>query len=93
MRLNFKVTYADGSAAGSTASVADQVAFEREFDKSIVELAQNPRVSDMVWLAWHGLRRKNAGTPDFDEWVNTVDSVEMIDSELVPLESTARTGA
>lgn len=93
MRLNFRIIYADGSAAVATASVADQVAFEREFDKSIVELAQAPKVGDMCWLAWHGLRRKNAGTAEFDEWINTVDAVEMVDSELVPLESTAPTGA
>lgn len=94
MRLTFAVTYADGSTAEAIASVADQVAFEREFSKSLVELASAPRVSDMCWLAWHGLRRANGSTPQFDEWLLTVDNVEMADaSDPVPLGTAASTGS
>ncbi len=93
MRLTFAVTYADGSTAEAVASVADQVAFEREFSKSLVELASAPRVADMCWLAWHGLRRANGSTPEFDEWLLTVDNVEMADaSDPVPLGTAPSTG-
>lgn len=94
MRLKFKITYADGSVAETIASAADQVAFEREHDKSITQLAAAPRLSDMCWLAWHPLRRSNGSTPDFDAWIDTVDSVEMVDaSDPVPLGTAASTGS
>ena len=70
MRLNFKVIHADGSATDATASVADQVAFEREFDKSIAEIASSVRITDMAWLAWHGLKRSGTTDKSFEEWLN-----------------------
>ena len=41
MRINFTITYADGTAAEATASVADQVAFEQAHDRSIARLADD----------------------------------------------------
>lgn len=92
MRLNFKVTFSDGSATEAIASVADQVAFEREFDKSIADIAGDVRITDMTWLAWHGLKRAGKVSASFDDWVNTVDGIEMADSEIVPLETNPPTG-
>jgi hypothetical protein len=93
VRINFEVTYADGTKAPSTATIADQCAFEKEFNKSIAELASAFRMTDMAWLAWHGLRRLNAGTPDFEVWLDSVDSVEMAEDEgIVPLETAQPTG-
>jgi hypothetical protein len=92
VRLNFKVIHSDGSATDATASVADQVAFEREFDKSIAEIASNVRITDMAWLAWHGLKRSGKVTSDFDAWLDNVDGIEMADAEIVPLETSPPTG-
>lgn len=92
MRINFTTTYADGSAAEtSSASVADQVAFEREFDRSIATLSQDFRLADMCWLAWSALRRtRDVG--DFDSWLARVENVEIGDSAIVPLETSQPTG-
>lgn len=93
MQINFKVTYADGSATDiSTASVADQVAFERHFDRSIATLSKDFRLADMCWLAWHGLKRTNRASDDFDQWLPTVENVEIADSGIVPLETSQPTG-
>lgn len=92
MKLTFSIEYLDGSATDeSVASVADQVAFEREFDRSIAALSEDFRLTDMCWLAWSGLRRKKA-VPTFDEWLATVDSVEIKDNAIVPLETNQPTG-
>lgn len=92
MQISFAITYLDGSAADtSIASVADQVAFEREFDRSIANLGNDFRLTDMCWLAWSGLNRKKA-IPDFDTWLVNVASVEAGESAIVPLETSQPTG-
>ena len=88
MRINFQITYADGTAAEATASVADQVAFEQQHDRSIARLADDFRLTDACWLAWHATKRKTPSTPDFDAWLDTVDNVEIGESKIVPLEGT-----
>lgn len=92
MQISFAISYLDGSAADtSVASVADQVAFEREFDRSIANLGNDFRLTDMCWLAWSGLSRKKS-IPDFDTWLVNVASVEAGDSGIVPLETSQPTG-
>jgi hypothetical protein len=46
LRITFTITYADGTAAEATASVADQVAFEQSTDRSIARLADDFRLTD-----------------------------------------------
>ena len=93
MRQRFNITYLDGTSTTAVAGLADQVAFEREFNKSIAELASSFRITDICWLAWHGLKRANSSLADFDTWIDTVDSVEVADDEdMAPLETAAPTG-
>ena len=93
MRQQFSITYNDGTTVTSTASLADQVAFEREFDRSIAELASNFRITDVCWLAWHGLKRAGGNVGDFDVWIENVDTVEAAEDEgIVPLETSQPTG-
>lgn len=92
MHITFKVSYVDGSAAAATAAVADQVAFETTFDKSIATLSSDFRLHDMCWLAWHGLSRTGKVTDDFDTWLERVDEVVVGDTEIVPLETAAPIG-
>lgn len=88
MRINFLVTYADGTAAEATASVADQVAFEQETDRSIARLADDFRLTDACWLAWHAMHRKGQTGLDFNAWLDNVDNVEIGQGKIVPLEAT-----
>lgn len=90
--MQFHIQYLDGSATDtSVASVADQVAFEREFDRSIARLSDDFRLTDMCWLAWHALKRKK-DIPDFEAWLTNVSSVEIGDSGVTPLETSQPTG-
>lgn len=88
MRINFTITYADGTAAEATASVADQVAFEQAHDRSIARLADDFRLTDACWLAWHSLMRTSKTTATFDGWLELVDNVEFGQANIVPLEGT-----
>ena len=88
MRITFTITYADGTAAEATASVADQVAFEQQHDRSIARLADDFRLTDACWLAWHSLKRTNRTGEEFDTWLERVDNVEIGQGKIVPLEGT-----
>ena len=88
MRINFTITYADGTAAEATASVADQVAFEHTKDRSIARLADDFRLTDACWLAWHALKRTGKTQNDFEAWLELVDNVEIGQGKIVPLEET-----
>jgi hypothetical protein len=88
LRIEFTITYADGTAAEATASVADQVAFEQATDRSIARLADDFRLADACWLAWHSLKRTNRTSDDFDTWLETVDDVGVGQGKIVPLEGT-----
>ena len=88
MRIQFTITYADGTAAEATASVADQVAFEQETDRSIARLADDFRLTDACWLAWHASQRTGKTGLDFNAWLDTVDNVEIGQGRIVPLEET-----
>ena len=93
MRQQFKITYLDGRTVQASSGLAEQVAFEREFDRSIAELASNFRITDICWLAWRGLKRAEPGVADFDTWIETVETVEVMDDEdMVPLETAAPIG-
>jgi hypothetical protein len=92
VQLKFTIKYLDGSATdNSVASVADQVAFERHFDRSIATLSDDFRLTDMCWLAWSGLRRKK-DVGEFDDWLTKVETVEIDNGDIVPLETNQPTG-
>jgi len=88
LRIQFTITYADGTAAEATASVADQVAFEQSTDRSIARLADDFRLTDACWLAWHSLKRTNRTGEEFDTWLERVDNVEFGQAKIAPLEGT-----
>jgi hypothetical protein len=92
MQINFTVKYVDGSAAGAVASVVDQVAFEREHDKSIAAISSDFRLTDICWLAWHSLHRTSKTTESFDTWLERVEEVVIGEAEIVPLETAVPTG-
>jgi len=88
LRITFTITYADGTAAEATASVADQVAFEQSTDRSIARLADDFRLTDACWLAWHALHRTGKTSQTFDAWLENVENVEIGEGKIVPLEGT-----
>lgn len=94
MRIHFQVTYTDGQAAEVTASVADQVAFELQHDRSIARLGDDFRLTDACWLAWHALKRTGRTGSDFEAWLENVDELEVGQGNIAPLaDTTTPTGS
>ena len=95
MKITLRVTYNDGAAVDTDATTADLVAFEDEFDRSVARLEAELRLRDLCWLAWKSLTRQSKTAAEFHPWLETVDSVELVDSEATPapLEQTASTSA
>ena len=92
MKLNLRITYADGSAVDTAATTADLVAFEETFDRSVVRLETELRLRDLCWLAWRSLTRQGKTAADFHAWLETIDGVELVDAEEpAPLASTPST--
>jgi hypothetical protein len=92
MKLDLRITYADGSAVDIAATTADLVAFEEHFNRSVVTLA-DPRLTDICWLGWRSVTRQGKTTADFASWLDSVDDVSLTDGEATPppLEQTAST--
>jgi hypothetical protein len=75
MKINLQLTFEDGQAKDITCNAADMVAFEEKFNVSIAELANSPRMSHMLYLAWHSESRTKSTTESFEKWLETVDGV------------------
>ena len=94
MKINLEVTALDGGVSKCTAQFADFIAFEGEKNRPITNLQSEVKLSDLAWLAWHSLKRRNQVKITFNEWVQTVESLEVAtdDSVIVPLENPQPTG-
>jgi len=94
MKLAFEITLNSGVKEQVTAHFADFIAFEGEKNRAITNLQSEVKLSDLAWLAWHSLKRRNQVKTTFAEWVETVESLEVAteDSVIVPLENPQPTG-
>ena len=79
--IRFHVQMMDGSERDLLAGPVTQVAFEREHGKSLISVGDQPMVSDFYWLAWHAARAGDKSIGSFDEFLASVESVEMVGEE------------
>lgn len=84
MRINLRITNNDGSAVDTAATTADLVAFEEHFSRSVARLEAELRLTDICWLAWQSQRRQQQTSLDFHPWLETIDGVELTESEASP---------
>ena len=94
MKINLEVTSLDSVTTKVTAQFADFIAFENEKNRSVANFQTELRLTDLAWLAWHAEKRTKKTALKFEEWIETVDSVEVgTDSAvIVPLENHQPTG-
>ena len=94
MKIALMVEFNDGTKSDVDAVFADFVGFERTWQRSVVKFETEMRLTDLAWLAWHSLKRRNQVKVTFNEWVETVESLEVAteDSVIVPLENPQPTG-
>lgn len=82
MRMDFKVTYADGRVVEVTAMPKDIVAFERQYGRSFAAFADKenpPQMEWMYYLAWSPLHRLRKEPVSFDEFLDLVEEIEPVD--------------
>jgi len=95
MKMNLRVTNGDGSTVDANVSAVDLVAFEAKFDKSVSRFQEEFRVTDIYWLAWHTLQRKDKNIGSFEEWLEHKEPEVVFggtDEEIVPLENSPQPG-
>ena len=94
MKINLEVTTLDSVTTKVTAQFADFIAFETEQNRSVANFQTELKLTDLAWLAWHSQKRTKKTILKFEEWIETVDSVEVgTDSAvIVPLENPQPTG-
>lgn len=76
MNFNLSVTFLDGTSCEVSGIAADLVAFEAEFDVSVTRLNAEMKITHLLWLAWHSLKRQGETKDTFDKWVESVDSID-----------------
>ena len=94
MKINLEVTTLDAVTTKVSAQFADFIAFENEKNRSVANFQTELRLTDLAWLAWHASKRTKNTAMKFEEWIETIESVEVgTDSAvIVPLENPQPTG-
>ena len=94
MKINLNITTLDGVTVKATAQFADFIAFEGEKNRSVANFQTELRLTDLAGLAWHAEKRTKKTAMKFEEWVETVESVEVgtESAVIVPLENPQPTG-
>jgi hypothetical protein len=75
--INLLIKFIDGTSREATAIVADLMAFEDKFDKSVSDLSKGVRLSWLVFIAWSSEVRTKATSLEFDAYAETIQSVEV----------------
>lgn len=76
MQINLQIKFADQTDKTITATAADLIAFETEFNLSVAKLESEVRLTHLLFLAWHSEKRTKATGLEFSAWVETVEAVE-----------------
>jgi hypothetical protein len=94
MKINLEVKTLDDVTKKVTARLADFVAFEEAKNRSVANFQTELKIGDLAWLAWHASKRNEKTEMTFEQWIETVDSVEVgtDSSVIVPLENPQPTG-
>lgn len=80
MKLTIKVKCFDQDEVITTTSVSDFLKWEKEnAPRKIGDLANGFGLGDVAYLAWTSLFRAGLIASQFDEWVETVDELELLD--------------
>ena len=81
MRINLHIQFEDGTDKEITANAADLVAFEDKFNVSVTSLGDSPRMSWLLYLAWHSEHRTKSSKKTYEEWLNDVAEIGASDAD------------
>lgn len=69
-----RVTYSDGRQVNVVLRPKAQVAVERHFNKSVMDMN---RIEEMYYMAWAALSATKEEARDFDSFLDVIDDVEL----------------
>jgi hypothetical protein len=79
----YRITYSDGTANEVTGKKSDVVRFERKYKMPVANmLADNAIYTEHLWFfGWCAEQRAGNTELSFDDWVETIESVEVLTVE------------
>ena len=77
----FKIVHTDGTEIICDGHSADLVRFEMHFDLSGSVVYEGMRITYIWFFAYAAESRVNPGLGSFDQWMETIESVEVIGDE------------
>jgi hypothetical protein len=91
MRTQITIEYTSGEAATYIAAPPEWAKWETKTGFSIQQASEKIGVSDLLFLAYHAMKREAAGKPvkPYDAWCDTVADVQTGETEspkVTPLE-------
>jgi hypothetical protein len=82
MKMEMRIICNDGSTKDCTAIFADFVAFERTWNRSVTKFETELRLTDIAWLAWKTQIRCKNTQEQFDIWLESVETIDVIADEV-----------
>lgn len=91
MKLPITIEYNSGEAATYIAAPPEWVKWEKNTGHIISQAQDKIGISDLLFLAYHAMKRELAGKPvkPFDVWTETVSDVKVGDDNPKVIESEA----
>ena len=81
MQIQFKVTTTDGASTDVQTSYGDLIALENKFNINASDLGVTQRAQWLAFLAYSALKRRGDVKVSFEEWTETVISLEPVNED------------
>ena len=75
--INLLIKFIDGTSREVTAVVADLMAFEEKFDKSVADFQKGVRLSWLVFIAWKAETRTKQTALEFEAYSELISAIEV----------------
>ena len=77
MKLPITIEYHDGTQETFTAAPPEWVKWEKQFGNTIAQAQDKMGITDLVFLAYHAMKRQSAGKPvkPIEVWTETIADV------------------
>jgi hypothetical protein len=91
MKLDITTEFTNGTSETFTAQVAEWVRWEKSTGNTITQAQDKIGVADLVFLAYHAMKREAGGKPvkTLDQWTETIADIQVGDSNPKVTESEA----
>jgi hypothetical protein len=88
MKLNMTVRYEGGGTDDVSTKARDTIRLERHYQTTISKVIEGGWSTEQMWyMAYAALCRTGRCSLEFDQWIDTVDEVEVVTEPAVPSEA------